>query len=108
MEASDAALSARKPASLGQAVLINLFNPGPYLYWSLIATPLLIEGWRRSPADAILFLVGFYGVMVTVLAGELMIFDGAGRFGETARRRLRLFSALIMAGIGCSLIFQMF
>lgn len=32
--------------NLFRAVLVNLFNPNPYLDWSLVMGPMMIKGWN--------------------------------------------------------------
>jgi hypothetical protein len=48
-----------------KAALVNALGPGPYLFWGLIAGPILLAGWRVSPGHAISFLVGFYGTLIS-------------------------------------------
>ena len=42
-----------------KAALVNLLNPAPWLGWSLVMGPLLLKGWRETPANGIALLVGF-------------------------------------------------
>ncbi len=50
---------------MAQAVLINLLNPNPYLFWALVTGPILVEAWKLNPGvDGIGFVVAFYAVMV--------------------------------------------
>jgi threonine/homoserine/homoserine lactone efflux protein len=35
--------------TLWQAVAANFLSPGPYIFWSLLAGPILVRGWRQSP-----------------------------------------------------------
>ncbi len=36
----------------------------PYLYWSLVTGPILLNGWRTAPANGIVFLAGFYATII--------------------------------------------
>ena len=52
------------PQSLKKGVTVNLLNPSPYLFWITIGGPLLIHGSVESPFSAILFIIGFYGLLI--------------------------------------------
>ncbi len=84
--------------SFGKAVLMNFVSPGPYIYWSLVAGPALLRGWSQSAADGIAFLVGFYGTLVTVFAGTVVLFGLAARLGPRVNQVLVGVAALALAG----------
>ena len=67
--------------TLFKAVIMNLLSPGAYAYWSLVAGPTLLAGWRNAPASGIAFLLGFYGALVGTLAVIIIAFGTARRFG---------------------------
>jgi len=48
---NQAALLGSKRQSFFKALTLNLLNPNPYLYWSLVSGPLLLRGWREEPAN---------------------------------------------------------
>jgi len=89
-----------------RAALVNLLNPAPYLFWSLVTGPLLIAGWRDSPGNAVGLLAGFYGAMLASLAGITLLFTGARRFGPSVTRALLALSALALAGFGFFQLWQ--
>ncbi|HQH72354.1 MAG TPA: LysE family transporter [bacterium] len=86
--------------SLGQAVVMNAISPGPYIYWSLVTGPILLAGWRETPFHGLAFLAGFYGAMISVLAGIIVMFGAARQWGPRIRRALLGLSALALAGFG--------
>ncbi len=86
--------------SLFQAAGINLLNPGPYLYWSLVTGPILLKGWRESPAHAVGFVGSFYLTMLACTAGLLLLWSGAGRLGARVTRGLLGLSGVVLAGFG--------
>ncbi len=47
-----------------QGALVNVLNPAPWLFWSTVGAPLLVVTWRDSPSGAVLFLLGFYLLLV--------------------------------------------
>lgn len=88
------------PRTLGQAVLVNILNPNPYLGWSLVLGPAAIAAWRVRPVYGVGVVAAFYAVIVTMLAGTIVLF-GATRFlGPRGRRALILISAVVMAVLG--------
>lgn len=89
--------------SILKAALVNLLNPGPYLYWSLVTGPILLMGWRETPANGIGMLVGFYLTLIAVLGGIILLFDTAGRVGQKMHRALLLASVL---GLVCFGVYQ--
>jgi threonine/homoserine/homoserine lactone efflux protein len=86
--------------SLWRAALTNVLSPGPYLYWSLVTGPILLEGWRRAPGDGAAFLAGFYLAMVGSLAGLISLFADARQLGPHVNRALLSVSALALLGFG--------
>jgi threonine/homoserine/homoserine lactone efflux protein len=83
-----------------EAALVNLLNPAPYLGWSLVMGPLLLAGWRETPANGIALLLGFYGTMVISSAGIIMLFAAARNLGPQVSRALLGVSALALACFG--------
>jgi threonine/homoserine/homoserine lactone efflux protein len=93
-------LPQENPHSLLRAASINLLSPGPYLYWSLIAGPILVAGWRTAPALGGAFLLGFYGMLVGGLAGLILLFSSARRLGRGVNKALIGLSAVLLFGFG--------
>ena len=83
-----------------QAALTNILNPAPYIYWSLVTGPILLAGWRETPANGIGFLISFYVTMVSGLAALIIIFGTARRLGPTFNRMLLALSAIALVCFG--------
>jgi len=96
--------AARPPDSgsgnLGKAVLMNILNPNPYLFWGVVAGPILLEGWRQAPQLGLSFVLSFYGVLVGGLAGLIVLFATARHLGPKVTRGLEFFSAGMLAVFG--------
>ncbi len=92
--------------SIWQATFVNLLGPGPYLYWGLVTGPILLTGWQASPLIGITFLVGFYGSMIVALAGIVLAFGGAQRFGPRISRVLLGISALALFVFGLMQVYR--
>lgn len=57
-------LTQRDPHSLGKAILVNVTNPHPYLFWFSLGAPMIIKAWGEEPIKAISFIIGFYVCLV--------------------------------------------
>ncbi|MDP3177882.1 MAG: LysE family transporter [Spirochaetaceae bacterium] len=87
-------------AGILQAVAINLFNPAPFLFWSLVSGPILLRAWSASPWLAAAFLCAFYLALVGVNAAIVLVFGFASSRGERLRRALQGLSILAMLAFG--------
>lgn len=83
-----------------KAAMVNLLNPVPYISWSLVMGPLLLKGWRETPANGIALLIGFYCTMILVTLGIMLLFAGARNLGLRVNRALVGISAIVLAGFG--------
>lgn len=83
-----------------QAALMNLLNPNPYIFWSLIGGPILLEGWRVSASLGLAFLVGIYVALIGGLAALIILFATAQHLGPRINRALIALSALALAAFG--------
>lgn len=96
----EGAESGKLPRTLLQAVVVNLLNPAPYLGWSLVLGPLLLEAWAKSPANGIALLAAFYGVLTLGNAGIILLLGTTQFLSPEMRRRLVLVSAALLGLIG--------
>jgi threonine/homoserine/homoserine lactone efflux protein len=83
-----------------QAALTNFLNPAPYIFWSLVTGPILLVGWRETPANGIGFLVSFYATFVLSLAAIIVVFGTARKLGPQFNRALLAISAIALACFG--------
>ncbi len=83
------------------AALVNLLNPNPYLGWSLVLGPLLLKGWRETPANGLALILGFYVTMILVTAGIIVLFSAARNLGPRICRALVGASAIALLGFAC-------
>jgi len=49
--------------SLTRGIMVNLFNPNPYLFWLSIGAPTLTKAMGANFVSAFLFIFGFYGTL---------------------------------------------
>jgi threonine/homoserine/homoserine lactone efflux protein len=86
--------------TLFKAVVVNLLNPNPYISWSLVLGPLLIQAWRASPAQGISLLASFYITMIASTALILIPFAGARALGPRVGRAMLGASAVALCAFG--------
>ncbi|MEJ2720153.1 MAG: LysE family transporter [bacterium] len=89
------------PKGVLQAALVNILNPNPYLGWSLILGPLVLKGWKETPAHAIALVGTFYTTMVVSLMGIITLFGTARNLGPKVVRVLIALSVVGLAAFGC-------
>lgn len=83
-----------------KAVGLNLLNPNPYLFWSLVSGPMLLRGWREAPVNGVAFGVSFYAAMVATCAAIILLFAGIGKLFPTVNRILIGVSVVALALFG--------
>ncbi len=103
---------ANKPSSghfgkiLLTAVLMNWFSPGPYLFWTAINGPLLLQALDESPVHAVAFLVAFYGTFIIGLSSLVFLFHAMRRVNETTLGYIILLTIGLLVVFGTALIFD--
>jgi len=83
-----------------KAALMNALNPNPYIFWTLVTGPILLNGWRETPVNGIGFLAGFYMTMIGSLAAIILVFGIAARLGPKVNRVLLGVSAIVLFAFG--------
>ncbi|MBM4091900.1 MAG: lysine transporter LysE [Planctomycetes bacterium] len=91
--------------SLTRAATVNLLNPNPYLGWSLVLGPLVLQGWSHAPATGVAVVVGFYATMIGTMLAWIAAVSAAGqRLGPRVNRILLSVSG---AGLTAFAIYQL-
>jgi len=83
-----------------KAVLVNLLNPNPYIGWSLVMGPILLNAWRVSPFGGIVLLLLFYSTMIFFTALIIILFAFAKTIGPQICKIMVGISVLVLAGFG--------
>ncbi|HLF74598.1 MAG TPA: LysE family transporter [Anaerolineales bacterium] len=83
-----------------KAALINLLNPNPYIFWSLVTGPILLAGWRETPAYGLGFMASFYITMILGFCAIIIVFGSARQMGPGVNRALLGISALALFCFG--------
>ena len=92
--------------NLRRGVIANFLTPGPYLFWTLVSGPILLEAGRQSIPLGAAFLIGFYGIMIAGLLGIALLIAQARRLGPRVVQSLLLLSSLILVIFAGLLIYQ--
>lgn len=80
--------------SLQKGVLTNMLSPHPYLFWLTVGGPITWKALDRSPAEAALFVGGFYLFLVGT---KLTLAVAAGRNREFLKGRTYV---MVLRGLG--------
>lgn len=86
--------------SLLKATLTNFLSPGPWLFWSVAAGPMLVRAWAEQPLWGVSFLVGFYGVLIGALTALIGLFATARRGGPRVAHALNGVAVLALLLLG--------
>jgi threonine/homoserine/homoserine lactone efflux protein len=96
--------AAIKPGSLRRNVLngalMNALSPGPYIFWSVLAGPIVLESWRQSPLWSLSFVLGFYGTLIGGFAAFVILFATTSQFGPRFRYMLNIIAAVALLIFG--------
>ena len=83
-----------------KGILMNALSPGPYIFWSVLAGPIVIEAWRQSPGLGFSFVLGFYAMLIGGFALVVILFATASRLGPQVNFGLRVISIVALLSFG--------
>ena len=86
--------------SILKAALVNILNPSPYIFWTLVTGPILLAGWRETPSHGLGFIAGFYLTMILSLVTIILLFGTARQLGPKINRALLGISAIALLCFG--------
>jgi threonine/homoserine/homoserine lactone efflux protein len=89
-----------------RAALVNMLNPNPHLYWTLVTGPILLTGWRETPVNAVGFIAGFFVSLIFSLGAIVIVFGTARQFGPKVNRALLGTSAIALFCFGLYQLWQ--
>lgn len=97
---NQAALPQSSRQNFLKAITVNLLNPNPYLSWTLVMGPLLLQGWRETPGNGVTLIIGFYLTFIFITDLIVILFGSLRRFGPKVSKVLIGISAIALAGFG--------
>jgi threonine/homoserine/homoserine lactone efflux protein len=83
-----------------KAAFMNLLNPNAYLFWGIVAGPILLDSWRESPPGAVAFILGFYLTFVAGLGAFIFVVGSARDVHPRIHRALVGITAAALGGFG--------
>jgi threonine/homoserine/homoserine lactone efflux protein len=86
--------------NLFKAAVLNLLNPNPYIFWSLVAGPILLSSWRKAAGLGISFIAGFYITFICCLAVFILVFASAGRLNPRVNKILNTIASVALLAFG--------
>ena len=92
--------------SIWQAALMNMLSPNAYIFWSTIAGPIFLQGWRQAPGHGLGFLLGFYGSLVGGFMAFVVLFGVVGQANPRLNRLLSYLSAAALFVFGLYQLWQ--
>jgi len=84
------------PQMILKGAMMNALSPGPYIFWSILAGPIVLEGWRDSPILGVSFVMGFYITLIGGFMGFILLFAIASQIDPRVNQLLRSFSAVAL------------
>jgi threonine/homoserine/homoserine lactone efflux protein len=91
-------------SSVFKAALTNLLNPNPYIFWGIVAGPILLSALRQSASLALSFILGFYGTLIGGFILFITIFATGRRY---APRLISSFTLLAIVALALFGLFQL-
>jgi len=89
-----------------RAATMNLLSPGPYIFWSTVIGPLVIQAWEVSFWSAVGLVGIFYAAMLSLNMFVIIVFGQAARFGNQVRKAMLGLSVLALGGFGMYQLWQ--
>ena len=91
-------------SSVFKAALTNLLNPNPYIFWGIVAGPILLSALRQSASLGLSFILGFYGTLIGGFILFITIFATGRRYTP---RLISSFSLLAIVALALFGLFQL-
>ncbi len=89
-----------------KGIAMNFLNPNPWIFWSVVGIPILLEGLEQSIFAAWSFILGFYISMIPTLVIMIIVFATSSRFGPKLNQTLQKIAAVALAGFGLYQLYQ--
>ncbi len=88
--------SLENPKSLQKGIMLNLINPAPYLFWITIGGPIIIPAYEENPFSILLFLIGFYALLV---GSKIVLSYGTSKSRDFLTGRLYIYIMRVLGGV---------
>ncbi|HLS46531.1 MAG TPA: LysE family transporter [Ornithinicoccus sp.] len=107
LDAADGAPAPPLRKALGQAALVNLLSPHPWVSWVAVLGPLTITFWRESPWAGVAVVVGFYLTLVgSKSALAAVVARGRRRLTDASYRRTVVIAGVALVALGVVMLVE--
>lgn len=104
---TDGSTSGRGRRTLGEAALLNLLSPHPWVAWATVLGPLTVHTWRQDPTAGVLLVAAFYLGLVgakAVIAGVVARFRS--RLGDRGYRRALTGGGVLLVAAAAGMVLE--
>ena len=99
--------SARPLHDYRRGVVANLLNPHPWLFWIGVGAPTLVGYWREGPGRAVVFLGGFYLLLVgSKVMVAFLVARGARLLSDRTQQRMIAVGGALLMGLGAYILWR--
>ncbi len=93
--------------ALREGAVVNLLSPHPWVAWATALGPLTLAAWRDRPVGAVVFVAGFYVMLVGAkIAVALLAGQGRRRLGDQGYRAALRVAGVLLAASGVALVVE--
>lgn len=88
-----------------RGMLVNALNPAPYIFWSTVSGPILLDGLQSGGAGyASVFLLAYYSVFLTLIFVLMQVIGRIGSLDERTSRYMIPVTIVLLVVLGLGLV----
>ena len=92
---------------MGTAVAMNIFSPGPYIFWGTVNGILLIDAYNLAGFWGVAaMMLSFYGVFLGGMSLLVLLFSRLGEIDERLTRIILMITIGLLILFGTGLLFE--
>jgi threonine/homoserine/homoserine lactone efflux protein len=92
-------------AGTRRAAVVNFLNPHPWIFWTVVGAPIVLQAARDGIVNAALFVLAFYvGLIGIKVVLSVAVAQGVDWFGSGLQRVVLWISAAGLAAVGVVLL----
>lgn len=93
--------------SIRNGMITNVLSPHPYLFWITIGAPMVISAAKISINSQVLFILGFYSLLIGSKVAVALISDRVkGFISSSAYKNIVMFIGLILLVLASIMIYD--
>lgn len=88
-----------------RGLLVNALNPAPYLFWSTVSGPIVLDGFSSGGvAHGVAFLVAYYSIFLSLIVVLMLVVDRLGEMNERLEQYMLPVTIVLMVLLGGGLV----